>query len=143
NHCEIETRDGRAMLREAARVPGSGPGPVILVNGEPVKERALVTGDVVRVGDTELRFNDADPYEAATVGGAVLQELLGPGAAPELASLLDKAAGRAPTPPSPAPPPSPSRSPSPYEILEEIGRGESAVVYRAHDLALKHNVAIN
>lgn len=137
NHCELEVRDGRVLLREAPRPPGSEAGPVILVNGKAATERALTPGDVIRVGDTELRFDDSDPYEAATVGGAVLQAMLGGSAPAQLASLLDKAAGRAPEP-APAKP----RTPSPYEILEEIGQGESAVVYRAHDLALKRNVAI-
>ncbi|OAI46999.1 hypothetical protein AYO44_10345 [Planctomycetaceae bacterium SCGC AG-212-F19] len=137
NHCEIDVRDGRVLLREAPRTPGSDAGPVVLVNGAAVKERSLHPGDVIRIGDTELRFDDADPYEAATVGGAVLQAALG-SAAPELASLLEKAAGRD----KPASAPAKPRTPSPYEILDEIGRGESAVVYRAHDLALKQNVAI-
>lgn len=137
-HCQIDVDAGRVMLREAPGATGKQL-PVVLVNDLPATERQLFNGDVIRVGDTELRFDDgSDPYEASTVGGAIIQAILqedSPAAA-KLAELLDKSRGQKPA--AAAAP----RTPTPYELLEEIGRGENGVVHRAHDLALKCNVAV-
>ncbi len=58
-HCEIEADAGQAVLHN---ISANG----TLVNGEPATERLLKNGDMIRVGNSELRFHAAEAGEAST-----------------------------------------------------------------------------
>ena len=49
-HCQIEGREGSFVLTDRASVGGT------FINGTRVTEHVLQPGDVLRVGDTKLRF---------------------------------------------------------------------------------------
>src|SRR5581483_2595418 len=52
NHCELLVEGGRALLRSGETASGT------FVNGEKIATKELRSGDLIRVGDTELRFDD-------------------------------------------------------------------------------------
>jgi serine/threonine protein kinase len=105
-HCEIEAGPTKAVLHN---ISANG----TLVNGEPATERTLLNGDIIRVGNSELRFAAAQPGEAST-------EMIAPAtavtaaAATDLASLIGK-------------------SVSHYQIDGVIARGTSGTVFKARD----------
>jgi serine/threonine protein kinase len=113
NHAEVQLKGDQVTI-----VDNGGSGGV-LVNGTAVKSQVLKLGDVVKVGDTELRLQIGD----YSVKDAV-----------EMANR------------SPAPPPAPDKAPgvgkladlagktlSHYEIGHEIGQGATSMVFFAND----------
>ncbi len=58
-HCVIELQDGAIELTDLESHNGT------FVNGIPVSKRALLHGDVVRVGQCELNFSDGSRYDRA------------------------------------------------------------------------------
>ena len=50
NHCQVQVDAGKVLLRDASSAAGTE------VNGEKVTVRELRPGDVIRLGDTQLRF---------------------------------------------------------------------------------------
>ncbi|MBW3543644.1 MAG: FHA domain-containing protein, partial [Planctomycetes bacterium] len=61
-HCRIEVAGGRALLEDAGSSWGT------FVNGEKVEQRPLQPGDVIRLGETELRFEIVSNPAAVTWG---------------------------------------------------------------------------
>jgi pSer/pThr/pTyr-binding forkhead associated (FHA) protein len=74
NHCRVEVRDGRIVLLEAPKTKSNEQSAIVLVNNERVSKRELVPGDIIKIGNTELRFDDNNLSEAATVGKPSVQE---------------------------------------------------------------------
>ena len=62
---EIEVRNGQATLRDAGSRWGT------LVNGVKTESHVLRTGDVIRAGDTELRWETVARPEATTIAPAL------------------------------------------------------------------------
>ncbi|HTU19521.1 MAG TPA: protein kinase [Gemmataceae bacterium] len=83
-HCQIELRGGDAVLKDLNSVGGT------FVNNQPITEHVLLPGDIIRIGETRLRFESADIADQNTLPPNV--------AAPSLPSAL----------PIGAPPPEPS-----------------------------------
>jgi serine/threonine protein kinase len=108
-HFELEIADDKVILHN---ISGQG----TLVNGQPAVELALKSGDVIRIGNSELRFVGRD--EPATI--APLEQAT-PSAAEPLANLAGKSLA--------------------YFLVEEVvARGNSGIVFRALDT--KHNQAV-
>jgi serine/threonine protein kinase len=104
-HCEIEATNGKAVLHN---ISTNG----TIINGEAVTERALQNGDVIRIGNSELRFAASQPGEAST-------EMLPPPLQPataggELSSLVGRAITH-------------------YQIDAIIARGTTGTVFKARD----------
>jgi serine/threonine protein kinase len=59
-HCQVEFDGGKLILKDAGSVSGT------LVNGEKVTVRELKPGDVIRIGETQLRFQFEDIAEQST-----------------------------------------------------------------------------
>jgi serine/threonine protein kinase len=108
SHCQVTQDGGVIFLKDLGSVGGT------LINGERVQERALRPGDVIQVGDTQIRFQLED-----------------------VADLSTKVA--APAPPKPA-----AQSPqqvleltgttlSHYEIGPVVAKGRTGVIFRARD----------
>jgi serine/threonine protein kinase len=107
-HFELEIGEDQVILHN---ISGQG----TLVNGKPAVEQALKTGDVIRIGNSELRFIGKDepativPKEAALSANEPLTKLAGHSLA--------------------------------YFLVEEvIARGNSGTVFRALDT--RHNQAV-
>jgi serine/threonine protein kinase len=110
-HCQVLLEGDRVMV-----ICNGGSGGT-LVNGKPVKSQALKLGDVVRVGDTELRLQMGD-FPLAVALGAVKQAPAGP----------------------PIPQPSPDQLESlvgqtlaHYQIGPVVGTGQIGMVFQATD----------
>ncbi len=110
-HCEIEAQGHQVVLHN---ISGNG----TLVNGESVTEHVLKPGDVIRLGNSEMRF-------AASLAGEAPTEMMPPPAAP--------------TPGVPAVPPGgdlaalAGKTISHYQIDAVLARGTSGTVFRAKD----------
>jgi serine/threonine protein kinase len=110
-HAQILLDGDRVTVRD-----GGGSGGV-LVNGKPVKERALAVGDVVGVGDTQLRLQVGDQAPDATRP---------PKPDPASADKLEALSGQ---------------TLSHYDVGPVIGRGQSSVVFHATDTKDGRSVA--
>jgi serine/threonine protein kinase len=117
NHCQV-LNDG-----DSVTVVCNGGSGGTLVNGKAVKQQALKVGDVLQVGDTQLRLQVGD-------------------------LPLDVALAHAPTVPPPAPAKQPERLESlsgqklgHYDIGPVIGRGSSCLVFHATDTKDNRQVA--
>ena len=110
-HFKVEVGSARAVLHNLS-TQGT------LVNGRPATEHQLEAGDVVRVGNTELRYLIAEPSEAVTAVPPA--EVGGPAA-------LDKLVGQ---------------TLSHYAIERILARGNSGVVFRATDTKADRTVAL-
>ncbi|MBW3538671.1 MAG: protein kinase [Planctomycetes bacterium] len=134
-HCRVTIDDGRAVLEDAGSRWGT------FVNGEQVISRALEPGDIVRVGDTELRLEVASkrggemsPLGAEVPGGGPSSELqpqtsgtVSPSSAAisvhGAATLVGRTLHR-------------------FRIEELLARGKSGFVFRAVDTRHNRPVAL-
>lgn len=137
-HCQVEVDDGHAVLTDLDSESGT------FVNGERVTQHELHHGDVVRVGDTEIVFQDIEVAgaETHTAGGAATEAHAAPPAAPKT-SPAPATAG--PTAPKPAAPAADAIAMDEVLALEGatlgafqlgpvLGRGHHAVVFRARSV---------
>ena len=62
-HCQVEVDGGSVLLIDSGGSGGT------LVNGKDVQQHPLQPGDVVRIGDTELRFQLEGAKEETTLAG--------------------------------------------------------------------------
>ena len=71
-HAEIVMTDDRYMIRDLGSTGGT------LVNGNPVNELDIHTGDMIGIGNFQLRFDSGDPEDERTVfdadEGTVIEE---------------------------------------------------------------------
>src|SRR5262245_21085682 len=108
-HCQVQFDSGKVILKDAGSAGGT------LVNGQRVTERELRPGDVIRIGDTQIRFQLDDAEEQKTrvpssppPAKATVQA---PGQVTELAGTKL----------------------SHFEVGPVIARGRSGVVFQARD----------
>jgi serine/threonine protein kinase len=59
-HCQVQFDSGKIILKDAGSAGGT------LVNGQRITERELMPGDVIRIGDTQIRFQLDDAEEQKT-----------------------------------------------------------------------------
>jgi serine/threonine protein kinase len=109
-HCEIEVGDNGAVLHN---ISANG----TLVNGRTVTEHHLTPGDLIRIGNTELRYMLDEGSEASTVVQGT------PTASLPLTSLV-------------------GRTISHYTVESVIARGSSGVVFQARDTDNNQTVAL-
>jgi serine/threonine protein kinase len=116
-HCQVQIEDGKAMLTDSGSAAGT------FVNGKKVAQQQLRTGDVIKVGDTQLKFVD-DADEGTTIApGAVATPK--PVAVPSerLADLEGKTLAH-------------------YEIGTIIAKGQSGFIFEARDTKENRQVAL-
>ncbi len=79
-HCQVQVENDRVVVTDRGSVGGT------LVNGKRVNQQVLRPGDVIRVGETQLRFEDGSaatqppagaPAQAAAPAAERLTELVG------------------------------------------------------------------
>jgi serine/threonine protein kinase len=111
SHCQVLLEGEQVVV-----VDNGGSGGT-LVNGKPVQRQALKLGDVLKVGDTELRLQMGD-------------------------FPLDVALAAVQTPPAPPPKPAGAveelealagRTLAHYEIINVLGKGQTSMVFFAND----------
>jgi serine/threonine protein kinase len=109
NHCQVQ-RDGD----QVTVVCNSGSGGT-LVNGKPVKKQSLKLGDVLQVGDTQLRLQVGDYALDVALAHKPSAPTAAPAARPEQLEALS------------------GQTLSHYDIGPVIGKGGSSMVFHATD----------
>jgi serine/threonine protein kinase len=108
-HCQVRCEDGRIHLSDAGGASGT------LVNGKSVSKHELKPGDIIRIGDTQIRFEMEDAHEVSTVVSAptapVRSDL---GSIRQLADLAGKTLGH-------------------YEVGTVVAKGRSGIIFKAKD----------
>ncbi len=121
-HCQLDVQGDRVVAR------ASDSAAPMTVNGQQVAEQELRFGDVLRVGNTHLRLEEADPDE--------------PAAPPPSAAHGKKEFTPAPPLPAERLPELTDHVLAHYEIGPVLGRGYCGVVFRARDRKAGHVVAL-
>ena len=125
-HCEIEVKGKRIFLTDLESGTGTA------VNGKRVAECELRSGDLIRIGDTQLRLEGAgsvnDLAEASTVAPKKVLPVTPIPARPVLttADRLHQLKGT---------------NLSHYEIGDVIARGHSGLIFKANDFKHDREVA--
>src|SRR5262249_9195989 len=117
-HCQVTVEDDKVILADAGGAGGT------LLNGKPVTKQELRPGDVIRIGDTQMRFLMEDVHETSTVVGS------------------------APSTPKPALMPAGSltelvgKTLSHFEVGQVVAKGRSGVIFQAKDTKDNRAVAL-
>jgi hypothetical protein len=146
-HCQVERTPSEILVTDLNSAGGT------FVNGEAVTRRRLQPGDVLRIGETELRLEAGDVAEEPTI----VPEAPGPRAAapprgrpaapPRPASAAPpppalRTASPAPRPEPPPPPPAPvltgprlaelsGTTLGPFAVGPVLAKGQAGMVFRA------------
>jgi pSer/pThr/pTyr-binding forkhead associated (FHA) protein len=118
-HCQIEVEDGKVMLLDNESAAGT------FVNGKRVTQHQLRSGDVIRIGETQLRYQDDEAAEVATVQPGAMPAVK-PAAAPAGDKLTDLVGKKL----------------SHHEVGEVIAKGQSGVIFKARDTKEDRDVAL-
>lgn len=119
-HCQLEVQGDRVVARASESNAG------MTVNGQAAAEQELRLGDVLRVGNTHLRLEEADPDETPEEAPETEVKDFPPAPplpAGRLAELTDHLLAH-------------------YEIGPVLGHGHGGVVFRARDRKGGHMVAL-
>ena len=103
-HCEVEVGEEQAVLHN---ISSAG----TLVNGKPVTQHVLKSGDVIRLGATELRYVASHPGEAETQVVSAPAAVAPPA---EPSGLVGRALGN-------------------YAVESIVARGQSSTIFKAKD----------
>ena len=107
-HCRVEVEGGKAVLVDSGGSGGT------LLNGKPIQQRELQPGDVIRIGETELRFQlEAVPDETTSIRPGLSKPKPRPKVAP-VKDLVGESLGR-------------------FQLEEVIAKGTTGLVFRAYD----------
>jgi serine/threonine protein kinase len=112
-HCQVQLKGGRLVLTDAGSVAGT------LVNGVRVSEHELRAGDVITIGETQIRYQD-EGAEATT-----------------LAPPSARAPGKLPSPTDLE-----GKTISHYQVGPLLARGASGTIFRARDTKNNMEVAL-
>lgn len=116
-HCHVEVDGAKVRLIHSGGSGGT------LVNGQPIDQRELQPGDVIQIGDTELRFQLEGAQEQSTL---VAPGLSKPKPQPKVAPLKDLV----------------GQSLAHFRLEDVIARGATGMVFRAQDAEHDRVVAV-
>jgi serine/threonine protein kinase len=123
NHCTLQIDGDSFDVADAGSAIGT------FVNDQRVNgEHPVEIGDIIRIGDTELRLEDGDVAEAETVAGVMINQQtmqrvgVGRTAGP-LSDLVGTTLGH-------------------YELASVVGRGLSGIVFRGNDTTEARTAAV-
>jgi serine/threonine-protein kinase len=116
-HCEVEVDRSGVVLRDCDSAGGT------FVNAERVKTYALQHGDVIRIGDTRLAFQDLEQAKTRPPAPAGRPASPPPLATEGLSHLAESTLG-------------------PYQLGPALGAGHSGLTFRARDLRDRRVVAL-
>jgi hypothetical protein len=117
-HCEVQVEGDRCLLIDSNGAGGS------FVNGKRVNQQELRAGDVIQVGETQLRFSAPLGSEASTLGPADLPH--GQAAADQAGPLAALT----------------GQTLAPYEVGPALAKGQSSIIFRATDTKDGKTVAL-
>ena len=117
-HCQIEVIGGKFMLSDLGSVGGT------LVDDVQVTERELALGDVIRLGDTQLRVQSGPSPDQSTIGVSVAAPR------PEAAASADQLKNMV------------GKTIAHYRVEKELAKGVSSVVFLATDTKTDKRVAL-
>jgi serine/threonine protein kinase len=115
-HCHVEFDGGKIILKDAGSAGGT------LVNGERVSQRELKPGDVIRVGETQIRFQFEDVAEHSTQVPPP-----GPKITPQAPQQVTELAGS---------------TLAHFEVGPVLAKGRSGVVFKARNTKDDNTVAL-
>jgi pSer/pThr/pTyr-binding forkhead associated (FHA) protein len=115
-HAEVQVEIDRVVLVDSNSAAGT------LVNGERISQHVLRRGDVIQVGETQLRFEDDSLAEQSTLVPTPARPVPAVAADP-LSALVGQTLGR-------------------FEIGAVLAKGQSAAVFRARDSQKCQEVAL-
>jgi serine/threonine protein kinase len=107
-HCEVHCEGDQVKLLDRGSTGGT------FVNGQKISERSLKPGDIIKIGESELRL------EVGDIAGASTLTSLGPRADEDARATEQLAELR-------------GRTLAHYQISDALGKGTSAMVFRATD----------
>ncbi len=113
-HCEVQVEGERVLLLDSNSTAGT------FVNAKRVTQQQLRHGDVIQVGETQIRFQDDDATEDTTVGPAKATATPPPAVLAELSG----------------------QTLAHYQIGPVLARGQSGVVFKATDTRDQRTVAL-
>jgi serine/threonine protein kinase len=113
-HCEVQVEDHQVVVIDSNSAGGT------LVNGQRVGQQALRHGDVIQVGDTQLRFEDDAAAEQSTLAPPAAAAR---GSGEAVAALTGQTLAH-------------------FEIGPVVAKGQSATVFRARDTKDGKEVAL-
>ncbi len=117
-HCRVQVDGDKAILFDSGSTGGT------LVHGERVQRYELRPGDVIQIGESQLRYQLSGGGDEATLGG---QQTFGrPRPQPEIVPLPDLV----------------GQSLGPYRLDSIIATGHTGMVFRASDSKKNETVAI-
>jgi serine/threonine protein kinase len=121
-HCQLQVDGGKFVLMHSS---SSG---TTAVNGKTITQCELRAGDVIRIGDSELRFVLEGDASEATLTSAKAASVAAAQAGPDakeddLSGLVGKSIAR-------------------YEILRMLAKGTTGVVFQARDTEGNREVAL-
>lgn len=116
-HCIVDVSGGLARIVDQQSTGGT------YVGDERITQRNLNSGDVIRVGDSKLRFLSAGSEQTTLARGFANPPKPKPDATPRLQELVGRTFGD-------------------YQLDEIITLGKSGMVYRGTDIKLGLNVAV-
>jgi serine/threonine protein kinase len=117
-HCQLQVKGGKIILLDSGSTAGSA------VNGKRVKEQELKPGDVISIGATQLQLQREGVAEATTM---VVASPATPRPTAEKAEQLSELVGQ---------------TLGHYRIDAVVARGQSGMVFRAHDTREDRDVAL-
>jgi hypothetical protein len=123
NHCEVKVEAGQLLVIDKESAVGT------FVNEQRVNaSHPLQDGDVIRIGDTEMRLMDEDIAMQATIAGILPADLqLNKGAPPKTSGPLDALV---------------STRLGHYDLTGIVTRGHSSLIFRAQDTTEAREAAV-
>src|SRR5262249_55179571 len=109
-HCQVQLVEGKAILTDSGSAAGT------FVNGKRAEEQPLLHGDAVGMGDTQLRYEDTEASEGATLPPATPAAPPAKAAAAPAAERLTDLVGK---------------TLSYFEVQSVVAKGQSGVVFQA------------
>src|SRR5262249_14476201 len=108
-HCQVQVDGDAVVILDRGSAAGT------LVNGKKISQQQLRHGDVIRIGDTQIRFESDEADDHSTLApGAAAPARLAAGRAERLTELVAKTL-------------------LPYEIGQVLAKGNSGLVFGARD----------
>src|SRR5262245_29999191 len=117
-HCQVQVDGDAVVIIDRGSAAGT------LVNGKKITQQQLRHGDVIRVGDTQIRFESDEGDEKSTLApGAAAPARPPAGGAERLNELVGKTLSR-------------------YEVGQVLAKGNSGLVFGARDTREDRVVAL-
>jgi serine/threonine protein kinase len=116
-HCHVEMMGDEVLVTDQGSVAGT------YINGERVQKHGLKPGDVLRIGETQLRLQAEGSEDQTTVNPAVVKPAPPAPAAARLTDLVGKTLSH-------------------FEVGPVIAKGHTGVVFQAKDTDEDRDVAL-